>query len=188
MIKIGLDLDNCIFDSEPVYKMGFEGTQYTYVPPQKYFIAEVYPQEIVDRLLHLFKTKAMYTTKPYDPTLAAYIKSLTRKGICEFHVITARNSLNDPLWDTFTQLQMYDFQIPFNNIHITPLNKTLTINKYKIDYMLDDNPHVIEDCLNSSTTPILISNEKTPYNQYLRNSVEWHPDVKTALKLITHSR
>ena len=54
--------------------------------------------------------------------------------------------------------------------------------------MLDDNPHVIEDCLLSKATPILISNEKTPYNQYLRDKVEWHPDVKTALKLIVYSR
>ena len=37
-------------------------------------------------------------------------------------------------------------------------------------------------------TPILISNEKTPYNQYLRDKVEWHPDVKTALKLLIYSR
>ena len=75
-----------------------------------------------------------------------------------------------------------------SNIHITTLNKTPTIVKYKIDYMLDDNPHVIEDCLNIKTTPILISSEKTLYNQYLRNKVEWHPDVKTALKLIVYSR
>ena len=59
---------------------------------------------------------------------------------------------------------------------------------YNIDYMLDDNPHVIEDCLLSKATPIVISNEKTPYNQYLRHKVEWHPDVKTALKLIVYSR
>ena len=36
MIRIGLDLDNCIFDSEPIYKKAFEGTKYTYFLPQKY--------------------------------------------------------------------------------------------------------------------------------------------------------
>lgn len=165
MIKIGLDLDNCIFDSEPIYKKAFEGTNYKYFLPQRYLISETYPKEVSDKLLHLFQCEE-----------------------CEFHVITARKSFNDPLLDTFKQLQRYNFQIPLSNIHITTLNKTATILKYKIDYMLDDNPHVIEDCLNSKATPILISNEKTPYNQYLRNRVEWHPDVKTALKLIIHSR
>lgn len=188
MIRIGLDLDNCIFDSEPIYKKAFEGTSYKYFLPQRYLISETYPKDVADRLLYLFQCEDTYITKPYDPTLAGYINDLIDSKECEFHVITARKSLNDPLLDTFKQLQRYNFQIPLSNIHITTLNKTATILKYKIDYMLDDNPHVIEDCLNSKATPILISNEKTPYNQYLRNKVEWHPDIKTALKLIIHSR
>ena len=188
MIKIGLDLDNCIFDAEPIYKKGFEGTKYTYFLPQKYLIAETYPKEVVDRLIHLFQCQDTYSTAPYDSTLAGYMQNLQESGICEFHVITARKSFNDPLMDTYKQLQTYNFRIPLSNIHITTLNKTPTIVKYKIDYMLDDNPHVIEDCLNTKTTPILISSEKTPYNQYLRSIVEWHPDVKTALKLIAYSR
>ena len=188
MIRIGLDLDNFIFDSEPIYKKAFEGTKYTYFLPQRYLISETYPKEITDRLLYLFQCEDTYITKPYDPTLASYINSLIDNKECEFHVITARKSFNDPLLDTFKQLQTYKFNIPVSNIHITSLNKTATINKYKIDYMLDDNPHVIEDCLNSKANPILISNEKTPYNQYLRDKVEWHPDVKTALKLIMYCR
>lgn len=188
MIKIGLDLDNCIFDSKPIYKKAFEGTKYTYFLPQRYLISETYPKEVTERLLYLFQGKDTYQTKPYDFTLAKYINNLQEENICEFHVITARKSFNDPLIATYKQLQTYNFKIPLSNIHITTLNKTDTILKYKIDYMLDDNPYVVEDCLNTKTTPILISNEKTPYNQYLRNKVEWHPDVKTALKLITYSR
>lgn len=188
MIRIGLDLDNCIFDSEPIYKKAFEGTKYTYFLPQRYLITETYPKEVADKLTYLFKCKDTYITVPYDNTLPAYMNELSELGICEFHVISARKSFNDPLMDTYIQLQRHDFQIPLSNIHITTLNKTPTIVKYKIDYMLDDNPHVIEDCLNTKTTPILISSEKTPYNQYLRNKVEWHPDVKTALKLVVHSR
>lgn len=188
MIKIGLDLDNCIFDSEPIYKKAFEGTKYIYFLPQKYLITETYPKEVADRLLHLFQCEDTYLTKPYDSTLSKYINTLIDNNECEFHIITARKSFDDPLLDTYKQLQQYKFNIPLSKIHITTLNKTSTIIKYKIDYMLDDNPHVIEDCLNTKTTPILISNEKTPYNQHLRNKVEWHPDVKTALKLITYSR
>jgi len=182
MIRIGLDLDNCIFDSEPLYKKAFEGTNYTYFLPQKYLITETYPKEVASNLLHIFKTEATYNTIPYDPTLASYINMLIQNKICEFHIITARTSLNDPLQDTFNQLQLHNFQIPLSNIHITTLNKTSTIIKYKINYMLDDNPHVIEDCLNTNTTPILISNEKTPYNQYLRQNTRYYSDVKSALK------
>lgn len=188
MIKIGLDLDNCIFDSEPIYKKAFEGTKYTYFLPQKYLISKTYPKEVVNKLLYLFQQKDTYNTKPYDPTLANYINKLIDTKEYEFHIITARKTINDPLIATYKQLQTYNFKIPKQNIHITPLNKTPTLLKYKIDYMLDDNPHVIEDCLNTNTIPILISNEKTPYNQYLRKFVEWHPDVKTALKLLIYSR
>lgn len=188
MIRIGLDLDNCIFDSEPIYKKAFKGTKYTYFLPQRYLITETYPKEVADRLFHLFQCKDTYITKPYDPTLAKYINNLIDIKECEFHVITARKSFNDPLLDTYKQLQKYNFRIPLSNVHITASNKISTITKYSIDYMLDDNPYVIEDCLLSKATPILISNEKTPYNQYLRDKVEWHPDVKTALKLLIYSR
>lgn len=182
MIRIGLDLDNCIFDSEPIYKKAFEGTKYTYFLPPKYKISESYPKEIVDNLLFLFKTSITYTTKPFDPTLANYINNLINTKKCEFHVITARVSFNDPLLDTYNQLQYYNFQIPLNNIHITSFNKIPLITQYKLNYMLDDNPNVIEDCLLTNTIPILITNEKTPYNQYLKSKVKWYIGVKNALK------
>ena len=164
MIRIGLDLDNCIFDAEPIYKKGFEGTKYTYFLPQKYLISETYPKEVTDRLIHLFQCKDTYVTLPYDNTLAEYMNNLTEDRVCEFHVITARKSFNNPLLDTHKQLQMHNFKIPLSNIHITTLNKIPTIVKYKIDYMLDDNPHVIEDCLGTKTTPIFCCPASSAHN------------------------
>lgn len=184
MINIGLDLDNCIFDSEPLYKQSFEGTGYKYYLPQKYLIHDTYPREVANKLLSLFRSEATYTTKPYDPTLADYINSLINNQKCNFHIITARLTTGDPLISSFNQLQKFNYQIPITNIHITSLNKTEAINRYNINYMIDDNPHVAEDCIHTNAIPILISNEKTPYNQYLREKIRYYSDVKTALKSI----
>ena len=185
MIKIGIDLDNCIFDSEPVYKEGFKGTNYTYYLPKTYLISKTYPKEVVNNLINIFQSPIMYNTIPYDNTLAPYMNNLIERNVCEFYIITARKSFNDPFIDTINQLQRHNFKIPLSNIHITPLEKISHILNCNIDYMIDDNPHVMEECLKTKVIPILISNEKTPYNQYLRDKVEWHPDVKTALKVIT---
>ena len=39
-----LDLDNCIFDAEPLYKQAFTRTEYKYYPPKNYWIEEAYPK------------------------------------------------------------------------------------------------------------------------------------------------
>lgn len=186
MIKIGLDLDNCIFDSEPIYKQAFEGTKYSYFLPTTYMLKDTYPEEVVNKLSQLFATELTYNTKPYDITLASYINDLIYSKKCEFHVITARKSLNDPKIDSYNQLQKYNYQIPLSNIYITTFNKIPIILKYNLDYMIDDNPHVIEDCLSTNTIPILLSNEKTLYNHYLRKKVIFYTKVKDALKNIIH--
>jgi hypothetical protein len=65
-------------------------------------------------------------------------------------------------------------------IHSKP--KLDALKEYKIDLCFDDAPHVISDCIANNIDVVMISNDDTPYNHHLRDSVEHYSDLMTALK------
>ena len=65
---IGLDLDNTVFNAEPIFKMGFKYFHnYRYHLPQDHNLYNCYPKEVADKIMEYFKTKPGYNTKPFNP-------------------------------------------------------------------------------------------------------------------------
>lgn len=189
-MNIGIDLDNCVFDLEPLYKQAFNHTQYSYTRPKKWDIYEEYPKEIADYLLKIFASDAIF----YTPLLNQKIPYVLNKlnNIHNVQVITARLGNNKIIninnhkqslltYKTHEQLKRSNIHIQSSNINVTQKSKINTIKKHKIDIMFDDSPHIIEECLTNNINCVMISNEKTLYNHYLRNKVKYYSDLVTAI-------
>lgn len=195
MAKIAIDLDNCIFDVEPIYQYGFEGTNTPFYLPNTWEVVKCYPKEISRKIIHAFEeTDMVYKTKALDKSLYKFINNIIKNNTKhEIHIITARIGNKNPiiynntffsshvLFKTYQQLKKAGYNIPLQNIHVVNKNKISALKEYNIDYMIDDAPHIIEECLNNNVTPILISTDKTPYNHILKDKVKHFSCVKDAL-------
>lgn len=189
MIKtIGLDLDNTVFNSEPLYKMAFrDQKKYKYTPPKKWDIFECYPYPIAKKLFILFKSDEIYNMPLLDRIYPELIHSWQQKY--NIKIITARTSSMPDVYffgdiyrkkvswvrkKTYEQIWNNGMYIPMDNIIQTDgYTKTTEIKNNNIDLMIDDSPTTIENCLKNNIDCIMISTNKTPYNHYLRSRVTW---------------
>lgn len=199
MIKtIGLDLDNTIFDLEPIYKMGFEGqTKYKYTSPISWEVYECYPKEIADKILAYFRTEEVYKTPLLNPKYAIIVRYLQNKY--NVKVVTSRVSDKPDVYyfgdiyrkkvswvrnQTFNQLVRNDIFIPMDDIIQTNShNKTDELISNKVDLMIDDSPITIENCLKNDINCVMISTKKTPYNHYLREKTQWAKNLFEVAKM-----
>jgi hypothetical protein len=180
-MKIGLDLDNCVFDAEPLYKQAFTRTEYKYYPPKNYWIGEAYPKPVADNLYKIFRSEAVLWTKPFDFKLPGLINLISTNPQHEVHVITARE-LPNAKDGTINQLRRNGIYIPNENIHITDFDKVQLAKFLKLDVIFDDSPIVIQNCLDNNIPCVMISTPVTPYNHHLRNKVEHYTSLYKALQ------
>lgn len=199
MIKtIGLDLDNTIFDLEPIYKMGFEGqTKYKYNSPISWEVYKCYPKEIADKILAYFRTEEVYNTPLLNSKYAIIVRYLQNKY--NVKVVTSRVSDKPDVYyfgdiirkkvswvrnQTFNQLVRNDIFIPMDDIIQTNShNKTDELISNKVDLMIDDSPITIENCLKNGIDCVMISTKKTPYNHYLREKAQWAKNLFEVAKM-----
>lgn len=180
-MKIGLDLDNCVFDAEPLYRQAFVRTEYQYYPPKEYWIEKAYPKQVANNLKKIFKSEAVFWTKPFEIQLPGIINMISTNPNHEIHVITAREVPNAKD-NTVNQLRRNGIYIPENNVHITDFDKISKIKQLGIDLVFDDSPIVIEQCLQNDIPCIMISTSRMPYNHYLRSKVPYYSSLVQALK------
>lgn len=189
---IGLDLDNTIFDLEPIYKMGFKNqTKYKYTSPTSWEVYKCYPKEIADKILAYFRTEEVYKTPLLNLKYATVVRYLQNKY--NVKIVTSRVSDKSDVYyfgdiyrkkvswvrnQTFNQLVRNNIFIPMDDIIQTNShNKIDEIISNKVDLMIDDSPITVENCLKNNIDCIMISTKKTPYNHYLRNKVEWYKNL-----------
>ena len=185
---LGLDLDNTVFDAEPIYKMGFAHFhQYKYFRPPVWYIYDCYPKEVADKILEYFKTKPGYDTKPFQVAYSRLlwewrqkydIKIITSRSTdypdCYYFGDMIRKKVSYAKKLTYDQLQKYHMQMPMDSIiDLGTHTKLEAIKEQKIDLMIDDSPIVIQECLDNGIDCAMVSNTKTPYNHYLREKVTW---------------
>lgn len=180
---IGLDLDNCIFDTESLYKQAFVNTEYRYTLPTSWKVVECYPKQIADYLCKIFKSKAIYYTPLLNEKLPYTINHL--KNYIDIKVLSARyNEDFNAQKASYDQLQRNRIHIPLEDIIITKKSKINDIISNRIDIMFDDSPHIIKECLDNKVRCIMISNDRTLYNHYLRKYVENYTDLVYALNKV----
>jgi len=195
---IGLDLDNTVFDAEPIYKMGFKYFhKYKYTRPSTWYIYDCYPKEVADKIIEYFKTKPGYETKPFNPRYSWLIwewqqkydlKVITSRstdyGECYFFGDIIRKKVSFAKMWTYEQLEKYGMRVPMDNIiDLGTHTKIDTIKEHKVDLMIDDSPLVIQECIDNGLDCVMISNAKTPYNHYLRPNVQWAKNLFTVAKM-----
>lgn len=184
MKNISLDLDNTVFDLEPVYKMGFIGfPQYKYKSPISWAVYECYPREIADKILGYFRTIENYKTplldKRYPRLIGMWqqkynIKIITSRRSNEPDVSFQNNMISWVRYQTYEQIKRAGISIKMDDIiDVNGHNKIEAFRKENIDLVIDDSPVVIEECLEASIDCVMISTKKTPYNHYLRDKVLW---------------
>lgn len=187
-MNIGLDLDNCVFDLDPLYQQAFYNTQYTYSIPSTYDVYKCYPKEIGDILKRIFSSKAIFYTEVLDPLGIVLLNRIYKQGHHDIYILSSRigdttpktfmhTQWNGLIYETYQQLVRAGLKLPIFNINITHGNKLDTIKEKRIGLMIDDSPSVIESCIKNKIPCAMISTEKTKYNHYLRPQVEYFNKV-----------
>lgn len=188
MRKISLDLDNTVFDLEPVYKLGFKSfPNYKYTRPTSWALYECYPKDVSDKILGYFRTIENYKTPIIDVRYPRLIYKWQQKH--DIKVITSRRS-NEPdlyffgdivrkkvswvRYQTYEQIWRAGMYVEMDNIiDVNGHTKIEAIKENGIDLVIDDSPIVIEECLDAGIDCVMISNSKTLYNHYLRDKTRW---------------
>lgn len=194
MKNISLDLDNTVFDLEPVYKMGFIGfPQYKYKSPISWAVYECYPREIADKILGYFRTIENYKTpllyKRYPKLISKWqqkynIKIITSRRSNEPDVLFQGDMISWVRYQTYEQIKRAGIPIKMDDvIDVNEHSKIEAFHKENIDLVIDDSPVVIEECLDAGVDCIMISTKKTPYNHYLREKVIWAKNLFEVAKI-----
>ena len=104
--RITFDLDNTIFDLEPLYKMAYENKSVKYPGldgATSYDIRKCMPGPIADELLSLLKSDTLYKTPIIDERIPGYLNELSINPKFKVIYVTER-IMNEKLKD-FNQLR-----------------------------------------------------------------------------------
>lgn len=178
-MNISFDLDNVIFNMEPIYQKAFDGTGLTYYKPKFWNVRDCYPEQVANNLIKLFGDDMLYQMKVIDDELPYIInKVLSMKGF-DTSFVTERLK-KQPL-KTHNQLLRNGIICSREQVYDEYPPKIEVLKKIKSDLHFDDSPNVVEDCLRNGVDIIMISNDDTLYNHHLRSKVEHYNSLKTAL-------
>lgn len=178
-MKISFDLDNTIFDMEPIYKRANEEFGVPYKIPTHWDVDKCYPPNVTARLLELFADDSLYTMPLISAEYPVILNNVLNNNNYETFFVTQR-MLQQPQ-KSFAQLRNAGINCRYDQVHDNPTPKVDILQKIGVDVHFDDSPYVVDDCLRAGVNVVMISNDKTPYNHYLRRRVKYYGDLKTAL-------
>ncbi|MDR1071860.1 MAG: hypothetical protein LBL21_04425 [Rickettsiales bacterium] len=180
MIKISLDLDDTIFDMEPLFRMAFEDSGVPYLPRTEWNIYEIYPAKVCDRLTELFRSPHLYKNPLLSEKIPAEVRRVYNSNIFKVHYVTERYVKNPDM--TLEQLSNAKLPGGISDVYDMDMPKIQVLQQIGSALHFDDSPNIIRDCQMHLVRCVMISNDKTPYNHYLRGKVRWFPDIVTALR------
>ena len=179
-MRISFDLDNVIFDIEPLYKMACDDFNIPYQVPRSWDINKCYPPNVTERLLTLFTMDILYTMPLISAEYPALINQLIDNKNHSVFFVTQRRRAQPA--KTFTQLRNAGIHCSRPQVYDRgPQPKINVLTELNPDIHFDDSPNVVTDCLREKIPVTMISNDATPYNHHLRGTVPHYPDLKTAL-------
>lgn len=178
-MNISFDLDNVIFDLEPLYMKSFDDSGLVYYKPELWDVKKCYPEHIAKKLLELFGDDCLYNMPLLDEEIPYIINNIMDNN--NFNVSFVTERLKKQPIKTHNQLLRSGIICSRNQVFDKKPPKIEVLKQIKTDLHFDDSPNVINDCLKNHIDVIMISNDKTLYNHYLRSRVEHYKDLKTAL-------
>lgn len=177
--KITFDLDSVIFDITPLYRRAFDICGQEYVKPTSWAVCECYDARLSDTLLELFGDDMLYTMPVLDPGIPAILNKLMARPELDILFVTERK-YKQPA-KTFAQLRDAGIHCYFEQVYDRPGKKSDILKELQPDIHFDDSPFVISGCLEKNVPVVMISNNSTLYNHYLRGRVEHYNSLRRAL-------
>ncbi len=175
-MKISFDLDAVIFNMKPLELVAFNMAGLSYKKPT--FWGE-YEKIVYDKLDELWGNDMLYTMPVLDKGIPGILNTLLSRPDLDLFFVTERK-LKQPE-KTFKQLQNSGIHCRFDQVYDRDGLKSDTLKVLKPDIHFDDSPLVVQGCLDKNIPVVMISNNSTLYNHYLRNRVEHYKNLRTAL-------
>lgn len=176
--RIAIDLDNTIFNLAEKYRAVVESHHCKYTPPISYDVYKCgYPTHVADALSEMLKSDAVYKTNVFDRRLPQILNSIYTDPKYMLFYITERDFSHGC---DLGQLMNAGIRCDVPRL-VNYAPKIDILKRYKIDLCFDDAPHVVNGCVENNIDVVMISNEDTVYNHYLRGRVEHYPNLVTAL-------
>ena len=177
-MNISFDLDSCLVNlSVPIKKL-CKKLNFKYVPAKNWEMTN-YPDNIRKSLFDMFKIpEIMCNLKPL-PFAKQIIKKLVKQG----HTVTIITARYIRIKEETIDYVQNMFKVP---CFVVGQNKSkLEIMKQVgTQIWIDDSPCQTLEYMNNGINCIMISTKDTVYNHYLRNKVEWYPNLKLVYKSI----
>lgn len=178
-MKISIDLDNVIFNIEPLYRRAFKLAHQKFKLPINYDITKCYNEPVVSILMDLFQSDYLYEMPIMHPTIPGVLNNLMQKPGIELFFVTER--LKKQPEKTFQQLYNAGIHCTMSQVYDMPGFKPDILQTIAPDVHYDDSPNVVLGCIERKIPVVLISGAKTPYNHYLCEIVENYRGLLTAL-------
>ena len=178
-MKISIDLDNVIFNVEPLYRKAFKIVGKKYKLPTCYDIYQCYSTEIADVLMDLFQSDDLYRMPLVYPNIPKALNDLMLKPNMEISFVTERVKKQPD--KTFRQLRDAGIHCSMSQVYDMQGFKPDILKTIAPNVHYDDSPNVALGCIERQIPIVLISNAKTPYNHHLCEIVENYRGLLTAL-------
>ena len=178
-MKISIDLDNVIFNVEPLYRMAFKIVGEKFKLPEDYDIYKCYDDKIADVLMDLFQSDHLYQMPLVYPNIPKVLNNLMLRPNIEISFVTERVKKQPD--KTFRQLRNAGIHCSMSQIYDMHGFKPDILQTISPDVHYDDSPNVVLGCIERNIPIVMISNAKTPYNHNLCEVVENYRGLLTAL-------
>ena len=142
-------------------------------------VAEIYDEKVWNNLVELWGDDMLYSMPVLDAGMPYILNTLLKRHDLDIAFVTERK-LKQPE-KTFRQLRNAGIQCSFSQVYDQEGLKSDILRDIGTDIHFDDSPYVIQGCLQKDVPVVMISNNSTLYNHYLRDHVEYYSNLRTAL-------
>lgn len=178
-MRITFDLDDVIFNLRPIFVEAFKRAGQPVTPQTSWDIAEIYSESVCDNLRDLWESDILYKMPLLDKKIPHILNVLMARPDMEIFFVTERR-LKQPM-KTYRQLRDAGIKCNYSQVYDQYGLKSDILKEIKPDIHFDDSPNVIRGCLEKSVPIVMISNDLTLYNHFLRDKVEHYANLRTAL-------
>jgi len=176
---ITIDLDDVLFNTRPLFKQAFKQVGQTYTKYNNWDLNLCYDPVVVEQLFKLFRDDIIYKMPLLDNKIPNILNNLMQRPDLEICFVTER-LIKQPE-KTWQQLTNAGIKCSFEQVYDREGKKSDILRELKTDLHFDDSPYVISGCLKKNVPIVMISNNATLYNHYLRDKVKHYKNLRTAL-------
>lgn len=176
--KIAIDLDNTVFDTARLIHDICARHNADFNAMTSYDLYTCLPKNVVDEIMNAFNTVELHNMPVLHSKIPEILNKMHDRPDTEVYFITERPVAAADM--DIGQLTRAGIIFDRKNIvHCKP--KIDALRDYGINLCFDDSPNIVRDCITNNIDVVMISNQDTPYNHDLRNSVEYYANLADAL-------